>query len=81
MKRSFFSRLFRKRARKKSPEKPVATPEDVQRKLASYQRVEGPSSFNPAAVYFVNEVDSDKSTNPRTARAEGKKMELEDQDS
>lgn len=57
MKKSLFSRFLRRKASKRQPDKPVATPADLQRKLANYQRVEGPAIFTPAAVYFVNEVD------------------------
>lgn len=61
MKKSIFSRFLRKKASKRQPDKPVATPADLQKKLASYQRVEGPAIFTPAAVYFVNEVDEEES--------------------
>ncbi|MBA53278.1 MAG: hypothetical protein CMK89_02380 [Pseudomonadales bacterium] len=57
MKKSLFSRFFKNKSSKRQPEKAVATPADLQKKLANYQRVEGPANFTSAAVYFVNEVD------------------------
>ena len=71
MKKSVFSRFFRSKARKKQPEKPVATPEDVQKKLADYRSKEGPASFTSAAVYFVNELESHDEESLRAAERTG----------
>ncbi|WP_290583354.1 hypothetical protein [Ketobacter sp.] len=57
MKKTIFTHLFKRKTRKGTPDKPVATADDVRRKLANYQPVAGPSQFTPAGVYHVNEVD------------------------
>lgn len=61
MKKSFFSRWFKSRAGEKVVDKPIATPDDIRRKLEHYQRQDGPAEFGSAGVYFVSEVDEDAS--------------------
>ena len=84
MKKSLFRRFFRRNASKRQPDKPVATPADLQKKLANYQRVEGPAIFTPAAVYFVNEVDEGEPlpTNKEAIEESNtRQVQLEHQDS
>ncbi len=52
---------FRKLRRKPdAPQKVVATPEDIRKKLLNYQRTEGPANFGSAGLYHVNEVARDE---------------------
>ena len=53
MKKSLFSRWFNRSAK---PEQALTT-EDIRRKLASYQKQEGPATFAGAQLYGVEEVE------------------------
>lgn len=83
MKKTFFTHLFKRKARKGTPDKPVATADDVRRKLANYQPVAGPSQFTPAGVYHVNEVDEmaggqEPVSGPDTGRIQQREVEHQD---
>lgn len=68
MKTPFFSRFSKSKVSKKEPEKTIATPDDIRRKLENYKKKDGPARFGSAGVYYVNEVDdqppSGKTPNP-----------------
>lgn len=58
MKESIFARWFRSRSRKSQTGRAEAlTAEDIRRKLATYQKQEGPAVFGGAQLYRVEEVE------------------------
>ncbi len=60
MKESIFSRLFNRQSRSKK----ALTPEDIRRKLSSYQKQEGPAVFGGAQLYRVEEVEQQEKPAP-----------------
>ena len=64
MKKTFFSRFQRSKGKNKAPERVVATPDDIRKKLENYQRKDGPANFGNAGLYHVNEVDQEDSPKP-----------------
>lgn len=62
MKESIFSRLFNRKSR--SDKAGRLTPDDIRRKLSSYQKQEGPAQFGGAQLYRVEEVDAQEKPVP-----------------
>ena len=56
MKKSIFSRWFKRNSASNKAQK--LTPDDIRRKLADYQRREGPVAFGETHLYQVEEVES-----------------------
>lgn len=67
MKKSILSRLFQRKRRPADGGR--LTPDDIRRKLAAYEKQEGPAVFGGAQLYSVEEVDqSERATQrPRVA--------------
>ncbi len=57
MKKSFFKRFKRPKAKGVLVDKAVATSDDIRKKLEGYERKEGPANFGSAGLYSVNEMD------------------------
>lgn len=55
MKKSLFSRLFKRNVGNANSGR--LTPDDIRRKLAAYEKQEGPAVFGGAQLYTVEEVD------------------------
>ena len=69
MKSSLFTRLFSRKRRQTNAG--AVTPEDIRRKLASYQKLEGPASFGGPQLYSVEEVDSPERASRRPEQGNG----------
>ena len=68
MKKSLFTRLFKRKAR--AAENGRLTTDDIRRKLASYQKQEGPAVFGGAELYSVEEVDPAEGAGKQRQREE-----------
>jgi len=69
MKPSLFTRLFSRKRR--SARDGAVTPDDIRRKLASYQKQEGPASFGGPQLYSVEEVDPAERAPRRSEQVNG----------